>query len=70
MINGIPLTNTTLNNMYGAQVNWLSDDKRGRYQAELIINSVNETLNKSNISCVVGTELRRVYILFVTGPGM
>ena len=70
MINGTPLTNTMVNNMYGAQVNRLGDDKRGRHQAELIISSVDETLNKSNISCAVGTELRRVYIIFVTGPGM
>ena len=70
MMNGIPLTNTTFNNMYGAQINRLDDDKRGRHQAELIISSVNETLNNSNISCAVETELRRVYIIFVTGPDM
>ena len=72
MINGVILNNLTVNNRYGAQINRPSDDSKGRHQVELIIHSVNPTLiqNGSNVSCAVGNELRMVYILYITGPGM
>ena len=70
MINGSALSDMTVNNRYGAEVNRLSNDDRGRHQAELVIHSVNAMLNGSNISCAVGSKLRRVYMLYIIGPGM
>ena len=69
MVDGEDLNDVTVNNRYGAEVNRLSDDGRGRHQTELIIHSVNAMLNGSNISCAVGFELRMVYILYIIGPG-
>ena len=68
MIDGDALIDTSIYSKYGAEVSRPSDDDRGRHQAQLIIGSVNATLNGSNISCVVGSELRRVYILLII-PG-
>ena len=70
MINGDPLSDTTINSRYDARVNRLNDDSRGLHQVELIIQSVTEMLNGSNISCAVGTELRRVYMLYIIDPSM
>lgn len=70
MINGDILNDETVNNRYGAEITRLNDDNKGRHQAQLIIRSVSETLSGSNISCAVDNELRMVFILYITGPGM
>ena len=62
VIDGNPLINPSEKQRYGASV-YSSNDIDGRYQAELVIISVNETLSGSNVSCIVASELRRVYIL-------
>jgi hypothetical protein len=70
MINGVVLNDPVVNSRYGAEVNRPSDDSKGRHQAEVVIRSVNATLNGSNVSCAVGLELRMVYILYIIDPGM
>ena len=62
VIDDIPLVNVSERQSYGARIVYHSDT-HGRNQAELFIMSVNETLDGSNVSCIVAAELRRVYIL-------
>ena len=69
MIDGEVLGNISVNSRYGAEVARPTDDSRGRHQAQLIIHTVNEMLDGSNISCAVGSELRMVIILYIV-PGM
>ena len=69
MINGITLNDTTVNSRYSVEVRRLGGDSRGRHQAQLIVHSVNKTLNGSNITCAVVSELRMVFILYIV-PGM
>jgi hypothetical protein len=73
MINGVILGGPTINSRYGAEINRLTDDSNGRHQVEVVIRLVNTTLihNGSNVSCAVGSELRRVYILYyISDSGM
>ena len=72
MINGVILNDTTVNRRYNAHVDRSGHDSKGRHQAKLIIRSVNPTLiqNGSNVTCTVDNELRMVFILYITDPGM
>ena len=72
MINGVILDDTTINSRYGAEITRLSDDSKGRHQAQLNISLMNTELiqNGSNVTCAVGNELRMVFILYITDPGM
>ena len=64
-IDGVPLVSVSERQRYGARVNYFNDIY-GRYQADLTM-SVNETFNGSNVSCIVASELGRVYILRIAG---
>jgi hypothetical protein len=68
MINGVILGDPTVNSRYGAEINRTNDSK-GQHQAEIVVRSVNATLDGSNVSCVVGSELRMVYIIYIIDPG-
>ena len=72
VIDGVVLNDTIVNSRYGAVITRLSDDSKGRRQAQLTINLMNTELiqSGSNVTCAVGNELRMVFILYITDPGI
>ena len=69
MINDALLGSTSMNMLYGAQVKVLGDDLLGRHQSQLLIESVNPSLDVSNVTCMVGSELRKQITLYVVPSG-